>query len=192
MVHGRIDAGVEKTYCSIISDIYQDSYFEIICDGCLSKEIDLTVGVKTGDPSSAFLFVISLDKHLKFVMDNALERGNAINPSQISSLPLGGYADDIELVSHKFDIFLNMVFSCKESIVGTGLYVRSDKCAILYDHRSGNRWYKSKSGRPPVVEFNGELVDVLARNECYSYLQESLSVEGESPTHITEIMWAPE
>ena len=35
------------------------------------------------------------------------------------------------------------------------------------------------------MEFNGELVDVLARNECY--LGKPLSVAGENPIHINEI-----
>ena len=80
-----------------------------------------------------------------------------------------------------------MILSFKESIIGTGLYVRSDKCAILADRRSGNRWYKSKTDAPPIVEFNGELVNVLQRNECYKYLGKPLSVAGERPTHVTEI-----
>ena len=91
------------------------------------------------------------------------------------------------MVSHKLNIFLDMVLSFKQSIIGTGLYVRSDKCAILYDRRSGNRWYKSKADSPPVIEFNGELVNVLTRNEYYVYLGKPLSVAGENPTHVNEI-----
>ena len=60
MIQDLIDAGIEKPYCSIIADIYQDSFFEVLCDDGLSKEIELTVGVKTGDPGSQmFLYCVA-------------------------------------------------------------------------------------------------------------------------------------
>ena len=120
----------------MLNNVYQDLYFEFIFDGCLSKEIDFMVGVKTGDPSRVLLFIVSLDKHLKIVMNKALECGTSL--SQISPLPVGGYADDIIFVSHKLDIPEHGF------LLGTGLYVRSNKCAILYDRHNRNRWYKSK------------------------------------------------
>ena len=65
MIQDLINAGIEKTYCDITADTYQDLFFEVICDGCLPKEINLTIGVKTGDSGSPVIFVISLDKHLR-------------------------------------------------------------------------------------------------------------------------------
>ena len=58
---------VKKLYCELIADIYEDSHFEVICGQHLSKEFPLPVGTKTGDPLSAVLFIIVLDKSLKEV-----------------------------------------------------------------------------------------------------------------------------
>ena len=183
LIKDLIAAGIPKRYCAIIADIYQDSHFEVICDGCLSKEIDLTIGVKTGDPSSALFFVVSLDRHLKAVLNSAV-RNRIENPRRISPLPVRGYAEDVVFISHDYEIFADMILSF---IINTGLNVRSDKCGIFYERRSGNRWYKSKSDTPPEVDFNGEKVAVLERHECYKYLGKPLSVAGESPDHLNEM-----
>ena len=62
-----LDCGIEKLYCTQIADIYENSYFEVICGNELSKEFLLTIGTKTGDPLSAILFIVTLDRSLKDV-----------------------------------------------------------------------------------------------------------------------------
>ena len=47
-----------------------------------------------------------------------------------------------------------MVEKLKSNIVESGLSIRSDKCAVFYERRSGNRWYKAKSYSLPEIEFN--------------------------------------
>ena len=100
LIQDLIDAGIPKTYCAIIADIYQGSHFEVICDDCLSKVIELTIGVKTGDPSSALFFVVSLDRHLKLVVNTALIDCVIADQRRISPLPVGGFADDIVFILH--------------------------------------------------------------------------------------------
>ena len=63
-----------------------------------------------------------------------------------------------------------MIRSLKEEIQDTGLAIRLDQCGIIYERRSGNRWYKAKSHRLPTIEFNNEIVKVLKRDEPYVYL----------------------
>ena len=66
---------------------------------------------------------------------------------------------------------MSVVQKLKDNIKDNHLYVRSDKCAIFYEHRSGNRWFKAKKDVPPPIEFNDELVPVLQRHEKSVYLK---------------------
>ena len=52
MIKQLVECGIEETYCRIIADIYQDLHFEVICDQGISKEFNLNIGCKTGDPAS--------------------------------------------------------------------------------------------------------------------------------------------
>ena len=56
------------------------------------------------------------------------------------------------------------------------LCIRPDKCAILYQRRSGNRWYKAKGDKPPEIKIHGEKVKVLGRHEPFTYLGKPLTV----------------
>ena len=58
MIKQLVECGIEETYCRIIADIYQDSHFEVICDQGISKEFNLNMGYKTGDPASPIFFII--------------------------------------------------------------------------------------------------------------------------------------
>ena len=53
-----LDCSIEKLYCTLIVDIYENSYFEVICGNELSKEFLLSIGTKTGDPSVQFYLLL--------------------------------------------------------------------------------------------------------------------------------------
>ena len=59
------------------------------------------------------------------------------------------------------------------STAPSGLKIRPDKCSIFYERRSGNRWYKAKSDKPPEIKIDGEVIEVLKRNGL-SYISENL------------------
>ena len=50
------------------------------------------------------------------------------------------------------------------------LCIRPDKCAVLYERWSANRWYKRKSDKPPALEIEGQKIKVYARHEPFTYL----------------------
>ena len=66
-----------------------------------------------------------------------------------------------------------------QSTAPSALKIRADKCLIFYAHRSGNRWYKAKSDKPPEIEIDGEVIEVLRCNEPFTYLGKPLTVAGE-------------
>ena len=43
----------------------------------------------------------------------------------------------------------------------SGLEIRPDKCAIMYERRSGNRWYKAKGDKEPNLTVTDERIFVL-------------------------------
>ena len=137
----------------------------------LSKEYLLTVGTKTGCPLSAVLFVIQLDRSLKEVHSPAIISLNMQDEKRVSPIPVMGHADNIAFFTILERVQRDMLNVFIQSTAPSGLKIRSDKCSIFYERRSRNRWYKAKSDKPPEIEINSEVIEVLQRNEPFMYLQ---------------------
>ena len=69
LIKSLLEYSIEQTYCYIIADVYQKSHFEVLCDEGLSKEFELTVGEKMGDPARHFWFILALDKTLRKLVE---------------------------------------------------------------------------------------------------------------------------
>ena len=69
-----------------------------------------------------------------------------------------------------------------------GLEVKSAKCALFHDRRSGNNWYKGRADTVPQIKVQSNIIPVYKRNESYKYLGKSLSLCGEDEHQITEIV----
>ena len=179
LIRTLLEVGIHKDYCLLIADIYQESHFQVICRNEHSKEYLLTVGTKTGCPLSAVLFVIQLDRSLKEVHSHAIISLNIKDEKRVSPIPVMGYADDIAFVTILEKVLRDMFNILIQSTAPSGLKIRPDKCSIFYKRRSGNRWYKAKSNKPPEIEINGEVIEVLQHNEPFMYLGKPLTVAGE-------------
>ena len=70
----------------------------------------------------------------------------------------------------------------------SGLKIQPDKCAIFYDHISGNRWYKAKADTPPKVKIRGETVKILKRSDPFTYLGKPLTVARETIEEMSDIL----
>ena len=75
--------------------------------------------------------------------------------------PFSGYADDTALVSLFVKVLKAMLETLIEKTQDSKLCIRPDKCAILYERRSGNWWYKAKGDKPPEIKIHGEKIEVL-------------------------------
>ena len=62
--------------------------------------------------------------------------------------------------------------------------MKGPKCALFYERRSGNNWYKRKNDRQPVIEIQGEKIETYKRSQAYKYLGKSLSICGEDPKQV--------
>ena len=81
-------------------------------------------------------------------MDVALDKLSILDERYISPIPVGGYADDIVLISLLENVMMSMVQKIKDNAKDNHLHVRSDKCAIFYERRSGKVWFKAKKDVP--------------------------------------------
>ena len=188
MIKNLSACGIEETYCKIVLDIYQDSHFEVVCDEGQSKEFALKTGCKTGDLASPIFFILDIDKSLRGLTDVALDKLSILDKRYMSPIPVAAYADDILLINLLETVMMSMVQKLKDNIKNNQLHVRSDKCTIFYERRSGNRWFKAKKDVALSIEFNDELVPALQRHEKFVYLGKPLTVAGEFEEHSKEII----
>ena len=88
---------------------------------------------------------------------------------------------------------MSMVQKLKDNIKNNQLHVRPDKCAVFYERRSGNRWFKAKKDVPPSTEFNDELVPVLLSTVAGKFEEHSKEIieEYSNLLHLISISVAP-
>ena len=170
---------IPVAYCKIIKNIYTNTCFQVIAGNRLTQKIYITRGTKTGDPLSVLLFLLVVNLVLKPAFNQALGMLNIEDEKRIRPLPIEAYADDIAMITTNYEILLEMIRSAEPLFNEAGLKVKSSKCALLYDRRSGNNWYKGKNDQRPSIKVQGEMIETLKRDESYKYLGKSLTIAGE-------------
>ncbi len=184
MIETLNEYDIPATYCKIIEHIYEGACFQVICGKTLSKKVYITRGTKTGDPLSVIIFLMIVNRVLQPAFDYALIALNIENERNINPLPLQAYADDIAMISYDFKMLKEMIEISEPLFNDAGLKVKGSKCALFYERRSGNNWYKGKSDRRPVIEIQGEKIETYKRSQAYKYLGKSLSICGEDPKQV--------
>ena len=81
-----------------------------------------------------------------------------------------------------------MAACSRHEMDSAGLEVKESKCALMYDRRSGNDWYKGKNNKVPEIFFQGKKLPLLKRNEFYKYLGKSIGITGEDQGQITDFL----
>ena len=160
-------------YCELIADIYEESHFYVICANQLTKKFSLPVGTKTGDPISAVLFIIVLDNSSKEVHHLAIINRNIQDEKKILPVPVLGFADNIALINYFEKVIKSMLDKLVEKTKDTGLCIRPDNCAVLYERRSTNRWYKNKNDKPPSLEIEGQKNQSLCTTRAIHLLRKT-------------------
>lgn len=73
----------------------------------------------------------------------------------------------------------NMLLCTDDFIRWSGLDMKHTKCAAFHERWSrGNRWYISKSNKPPVFLIACKPIHLYERHETYSYLGHKFSVSS--------------
>ena len=179
---------IPYTYCVLIEDLYKYSSFKVICDGCLSSMFYIAKGTKTGDPLSAFIFVMVIDRIFKPMVNVALINKNLEEEKLLNPLPVQGYADDVAIVTYSEVLMQNMIEVAEPIMKDSGLKVKISKCGLFYERRSGNNWYKGKGDRRPVIKIQNQTIPVLKRNETYLYLGKLLNINGQADKQVSEMV----
>ena len=184
MIQTLSEYDIPATYCKIIKNIYEGACFQVICGNTLSKKIYITRGTKTGDPLGVIIFLMVLNRVLQPAFNYSLIALSIQNERKINPLPIQAYADDIAMVSYDFRMLKKMLEISEPLFNDAGLKVKGPKCALFYERRSGNNWYKGKNDRQPVIEIQGEKIETYKRSQAYKYLGKSLSICGEDPKQV--------
>ena len=179
---------VPTVYCKIIEHIYDRSSFQVICGNNLTQKIYITRGTKTGDPLSVMIFLVIVDKVLKPAFSHALVSMNIENERNIRPIPIQAYADDIAMVTYDLELLEEMIMKCEPLFDQAGLKVKASKCALFYERRSGNNWYKGKGDKKPAIKVQGETIATYKRSGSYKYLGKSFTIAGEDEKQVKDFI----
>ena len=179
---------IPETYCNLIKDPYKHSCFQVIGRTKLSKVFYIICGTKTGNPSSAIIFIIVIDCIFNLMISVALVTQNIENEKMLNPLPIQGFADYIAIVTHD-EISLHGMINVSEPVMQrANLDVKASKCAVLYGRISGNNWYTGKNDKKPNIVVQNKNIKVLKRNESYKYLGKLITINGDDPKQVSEII----
>lgn len=177
---------IPLVYCVLIEELYRYSHFQVITGNDLSKYFYILRGTKTGDPLSALIFVAVIDYIFKPMVVKAMVDLNVRDERRLNPIPVKGFADDICLASHSKKVLDNMLQVGEPLMNEAELEIKISKCMTLYGRRSGNNWYTGKADVPPEFKLQDKIIPLGRRNETYTYLGKTLSIEGEDSVQIEE------
>ena len=106
----------------------------------------------------------------------------------LNPLPVQGFADDIAMVTHDERSLHEMINVSEPIMQRANLDVKASKCAVLYGRRSGNNWYKGKNDKKPNIAVQNKKIRVLKRNESYKYLGKLITINGDYPKQVSEMI----
>ena len=182
------ELGIPHLYLCIIENIYKYSCFQVICSEGLTKTFYIVRGTKTGDPLSGLIFLAVIDRVCRPMVTVALITANLRDEERMNPIPALVYADDLVLSSYELKVINDMFEASARNMESAGLEVKVNKCALMYERRSGNNWFKGKNDIAPVISVQGKNLPVLKRNEAYKYLGKKLSIAGEDIEHIEQFI----
>ena len=81
----------------------------------------------------------------------ALASQNVQNEKRLNPLVVQSFADDIALGTHDEKTLRDMISIVEPIMAEANLEVKDSKCAVFYDSRSDNNWYKVKNDKKPKV-----------------------------------------
>ena len=179
---------IPKMFCVLIENLYKYSSFRIICNQELSEKFYICRGTKTGDPFSSFAFILVIDRVFRPMFNSALIDLNIRNEHKIKPLPIKAFADDIAMCAYEQAAIKNMIRVGEPLMKEAGLEVKGSKCAVLYERRSGNNWYKGRKDQAPSIVNQNQELTVYSRCNPYVYLGKSLTVNGEDPVQVLKFI----
>ena len=106
----------------------------------------------------------------------------------LNPLPVQDLADDIGIVTHDERSLHEMKNVSEPIMQRVNLDVKASKRAVLYGRRSGNSWYTGKNDKKTNIVVPNKNIKVLKRNESYQYLGKLITISGDDPKQVSEII----
>ena len=141
-----------------------------------------------GDPLGVIIFLLVIDRVLQPAFNHAMIALNIENEKNINPLPIQAHADDIAMISYDIRMLEEMIEISEPVFAEVGLKVKGSKCALFYERRSGNNWYKGRKDRIPMIEIQGEKIETYKRTQTYKYLGKSFSICGGDPKQVEDFI----
>ena len=119
-----------------IPDIYNClfySSFKVICSSNLTKIFIIVRGTKTGDPLSALIFILIIERTCRPMVEIAILKLGIRNELRFNPLPVQAFADDIVLSSYDIEVIKSMLRESEPVMLSAGLEVKTSKCAVFHD-----------------------------------------------------------
>lgn len=174
-----VKLGIPISLISIIKDMYEESLFQIECDGCLSEVFDSCRGLLQGCVLSALLFNIYVSplaeaiysqkslgfpiKCQRLVTKHVTTNTPNNNSVTITDHIVGAfYLDDVAVVTETYQNMYEMLQICKQFSKDYELPFNLKKTKIMV-------WHNSNQTMNQTHDIRGMLEDIEMVN-CYKYL----------------------
>ena len=180
--------GIPKKYACLIEDIYKHSTFKVTCSAYFTNLLFIISGMKTGDPLSALIFILIINRICKPIINTAIANSNLYNEHNLNPIPAQAFTDDSVTVHADPTVIQLMFNSAKRLMYSSGLDIKPSKCAVLYPRQSGNNWYKGKREVKPNIYIQGNCLESCDQNVTYKYLGKSLALSGEDSFKVIEMI----
>ena len=113
----------QKSAC-LIEELYKHSTSKVTCGADLTKLFFIIRGTNTGDPLSALIFILIIDRIWKPMINTAIANSNLYNGRNLNPIPLQAFADDIATV-HADPTVIQLMFESAERLMySSGLDVK--------------------------------------------------------------------
>ena len=179
---------VPDIYSCLIEDLYKYSSFKVICGSNLTKIFIIVRGTKTGDPLSALIFILIIERTCRPMVEIAILKLGIRNELRFNPLPVQAFADDIVLSSYDIEVIKSMLRESEPVMLSAGLEVKPSKCAIFHDRSSGSNWYKSRKNYSSEVFIQSHSLPLCKLDINYKYFGKSLSLCGEDEKQFDEFI----
>ena len=90
--------GIPEKYACLIEDIYKHSTFKVTCSADFTKLLFIIRGMKAGDPLSALMFILIINRICKPMIHTAIANSNLYNEHNLNPIPAQTFTDDIVTV----------------------------------------------------------------------------------------------
>ena len=160
--------GIPPKLVKIIQSLYENFECQIIHNNLLSEPFTVKTGVKQGCTLSPTLFALAINWLLQKVTQ---DKRQGIQWTILSTLEDLEYADDIVLLSSKYQDIQQKTENLKKTACTLGLRINTHKTKTLRNNKSNNT---------PVITEEEELEDV----QEFTYLGSKIATNGDCDLEI--------